>query len=679
MIEIKDIGHGEAFPLGATLSDRGVNFSVFAPHAERVELLLFRDEFDVNPQKIVLDPDKNRTYAYWHIFVSGLKENQFYGYRLDGEYNPSKGLYFDPSKVLVDPYAKMICGDYDRNLASQYGISNLHSCLKSAIINDKFDWGENNWKPRGRNSDSIVYELHVAGFTKNPNSGLEEGIRGTYSGLIEKIPYLKSLGITSVELLPVYAFDPQDAPGDNYNYWGYSPINFFALHAAYSSKRKPQEVIDEFKSMIKVFHENEIEVILDVVYNHTTENDAFNEGPTVCLRGFANNAYYLMDENKRYRNYSGTGNSINANHSVVRRMILDSLHYWVREMKVDGFRFDLASELSRGENGNPMMNSPILWSIDSDPILANVKIIAEPWDAAGLHQVRDFSGERWMIWNDDYRDTVKGFVSGRNHMVSRLARKYIGSYGEINARNSNLKPEQSLNFVSCHDGFTMRDSVSYNAKNNWANGEGNRDGHDDMFTWNSGMEGETSDSEVLALRDKQQRNLFSILLLSQGTPMFFMGDEVARSQKGNNNAYSQDNPIGWMDWDLVEKNADLLEFVQRLIAVRKEYLILNNRKYWSTIHRENVPYINFHGVKLYQPDYSPKSHSLSCEMVDKQAGEHLFLIMNMYWEKLDFELPKEKWYKVFDTESDFKVPLGIVGESIEVPPRSVTLLSTKEN
>lgn len=664
---------GKSFPLGATLYENGVNFSVFAPEAESVELLLFENDADTNPEKIFLKPLENKTYYYWHVFVPEIRENQLYGYRLHGEYNPTKGLYFDASKVMLDPYAKMICGSYDRAATAEFGVSNLHHCLKSAVINDDFDW-ENDIHPRHEFSRSIVYELHVAGFTKNLNSGLEENIRGTYTGLIHKIPYLKSLGITAVELLPIFAFDPQDAPGKNLNYWGYSPINFFALHAPYASEEEPQAIIHEFKRMTKAFHANDIEVYLDVVYNHTTENDAYNGGPNLCFRGFANNSYYLMDEMGRYKNFSGTGNSINANHSVVRRMILDSLRYWVKEMRVDGFRFDLASALSRGENGQVKENPPVLWSIDSDPILSETKIIAEPWDAAGLYQVNDFSGDRWVIWNDDFRDTVKGFVAGREGMVKNLMSKFMGSFGDMRMRHRVFKPEQSLNFVSSHDGFTMRDSVSYNKKNNWANGENNRDGHNDLYTWNSGSEGETEDKKILELRDRQQKNLFSILLLSQGTPMFWMGDEVARSQFGNNNAYCQDNPLGWMNWDLVRENTNFLSFVKKLINVSKSYEVFSHQNYWQTEPSEIYPYVQFHGVRLNQPDTSIKSHSLACELISPKHGEHFFLIMNMYWESLDFELPEGEWKLVFDTKSGFG-KVENFKETINSPSRCVILLS----
>ena len=666
---------GNSFNLGATLKSEGVNFCVFSPQATSVELLLFKDAKDENPIVIDLDPNENKSYNYWHVFVPGLKENQLYGYRLNGKYDPDRGLFFDSSKVLVDPYAKAIVGDYDRETASVFGKSNLKKCLKSAVINDdNFNW-EADAFPNHDLRSSIVYELHVAGFTKNKNSGLPESLRGTYKGLIEKIPYIKEMGITAVELMPVFAFDPQDAPKGKVNYWGYSPINFFAVHAPYASTQTPQQIVDEFKAMVKAFHEANLEVYLDVVYNHTTENNGKTNGPTLCLRGFANNAYYIM-ENGNFLNFTGTGNTLNANHSVVRRMIKDSLNYWVTKMRVDGFRFDLASVLSRDEDGQPLINSPILWSIDSDPILSRTKIIAEPWDAAGLYQVNDFNGDRWIVWNDRFRDVVRRFVKGDAGQVTEIYDKMMGSPNNLKMRHRAFLPEQSLNFVTCHDGFTMNDLVSYNIKHNLANGEQNRDGHNNSHSWNCGVEGETDDKEILKLRKKQIKNLFSILLLSQGTPMFTMGDEIQRTQYGNNNAYCQDNPTSWMDWDLLEKNKDIYRFVRNLIRIIKQFKILTYDFSYLKEEHESLPYIKFHGVKLNQPDYSFNSRALACEIIAPSYNEHVFMVMNMFWERLDFELPEGKIFKkVFDTQNDFT--MNEVFGKFNCPPRCVALFSEK--
>lgn len=662
---------GKQWPLGASLINGGVNFCVFSPHATQIELLLFKDVHDVHPQVIRLDPNVNKTYYYWHIWIPGLKENQLYAYRAHGPYDEKKGFLFDASKVLVDPYAKAIVGNYDRKIASERGRDNLHSCLKSAVICDDFDW-ENEELPKHDLAKSIIYELHVAGFTKNPNSKVQEKVRGTYSGLIEKIPYLKKLGVTAVELLPIYSFDSQDAPPGLTNYWGYSPINFFAVHAGYAAKIEPQEVINEFKNMIKAFHKADIEVILDVVYNHTTENNAYQNGPTLCMRGFANNSYYMLDEEGKFRNFSGTGNSVNANHSVVRRMIKDSLRYWVEEMHIDGFRFDLASVLSRNEKGQPLLNPPILWSIDSDPILANTKIIAEPWDAAGLNQVKDFAGDRWIVWNDKFRDTIRQFVKGDAGMVSNLAKIMLGSPNQLQARHTAFEPNQNLHFVTCHDGFTMKDLVSYNQKYNEANKEGNRDGSNQNHSWNCGVEGETKNENILNLRKKQIRNFFSLLLLSHGTPMILMGDEVMRTQNGNNNAYCHDSALTWMDWDLLGEHYEMYDFVNHLIRYTLKHKTFSHSTYFEHSANDETPFVDFHGVKLNQPDWSFHSRSLACEITATVYDEHFYIIMNMYHESLEFELPAGKWELVFNTEHGFHKYEA--QHSITCPGRTITCL-----
>ena len=662
---------GNPWPLGANLVGDGVNFSVFSPQATKIELLLFKDVNDFFPEVITLNPTTNKTYYYWHIWIPGLNQNQLYAYRAYGPYAPEKGFLFDDSKVLVDPYAKAIVGNYDRETANIRGKDNLHSCLKSAVICDDFDW-DAEYYPKHDLAKSVIYELHVAGFTKNLNSGVSENIRGTYSGLVEKIPYLKELGITAVELLPVYAFDDQDAPPNLKNYWGYSPINFFAVHSNYASKQMPQDVVDEFKHMIKAFHLADIEVILDVVYNHTTENDAHNDGPTLCMRGFANESYYMLDEQGDFRNFTGTGNTLNANHSVVRRMIKDSLLYWVEEMHIDGFRFDLASVLSRNESGEPLLNPPILWSIDSDPVLSSTKIIAEPWDAAGLNQVMNFAGDRWIIWNDGFRDTIRKFVRGDDGVIGELAKRMLGSQHEIKARHAQIEPNQNLHFITCHDGFTMYDLVSYNEKHNWANGEENRDGSNNNYSWNCGVEGSTENVEIQKLRAQQIRNFYSLLLLSHGTPMLLMGDEMMRTQNGNNNVYCQDNPLSWMNWDLMEKNIEMVDFVSHLIKYTQKHRTFSHSTYYENKANREIPYVDFHGIKLNQPDWGHFSKSLAYEIIAPVYDEHFYIIMNMYHENLEFELPQQTWEHIFNTEIGFnKIDIQC---KVNCPARTVMCL-----
>ena len=527
---------GVSAPLGATVLPDGVNFSVFSKHAVLLELLLFDDENAKQPARIIpLGADKHRTYHYWHVFVPDLRPGQVYAYRAHGPFDPDRGLWFDPEKVLLDPYglAVAVPKAYDRSAAARPG-DNLAVAMKSVVADpNRYDWQGD--LPLARPFvETVIYELHVGGFTRHPSSGVATEKRGTYAGVIEKIPYLKDLGVTAVELLPVFQFDAQDCPPGKTNYWGYAPVSFFAPHQAYSSQESSLAVLDEFRDMVKALHRAGLEVILDVVFNHTTEGG--RTGPTLCYRGLANDTYYILEKDKsRYADYTGCGNTLNANQSIVRRLIQDSLRYWVSQMHVDGFRFDLASILSRDEEGRLLPNPPVLWDIESDPLLADTKLIAEAWDAAGLYQVGSFIGDRWQEWNGRFRDDVRRFLKGDNGSVSGVAARILGSpdiYG-----HKEREAEQSINFVTCHDGFTLNDLVSYDRKHNEANGENDRDGSDDNLSWNCGVEGPTEDPTVEALRNRQVKNFFALELLSAGTPMLLMGDEVRRTQRGNNNAY----------------------------------------------------------------------------------------------------------------------------------------------
>jgi glycogen operon protein len=503
--------------------------------------------------------------------------------------------------------------------------------------------------------------------------------------LVEKIPYLKELGITTVELLPVFQFDPQDAPEGRVNYWGYQPVSFFAPHGAYSSRKSPLAVLDEFRDMVKAFHSAGIEVILDVVFNHTAEGG--DDGPTLCYRGLANNFYYLLTQDKsHYANYSGCGNTLNANQPIVRRMIQDSLRYWVMQMHVDGFRFDLASILSRDETGNPLPNPPVLWDIESDPLLAGSKLIAEAWDAAGLYQVGSFVGDTWQEWNGRFRDDVRRFVKGDKGTVSAIASRLLGSpdiYG-----HKEREPEQSVNFVTCHDGFTLNDLVSYNHKHNEDNGEDGRDGSNDNLSWNCGMEGLTDDPGIEALRNRQVKNFFTMELLAAGTPMLLMGDEVRRSQQGNNNAYCQDNEISWFDWSLLERYGDILRFVQQLNALRQRRDVVAEEDRLSLNDLLRRARIDWHGVALNHPDWSVDSHALAFTLRSLHHRHLIHGMLNAYWEPLTFELPalpaenRQNWRRCIDTalvspddiHSWEKAPL-IEQATYEVQARSVVLLA----
>ena len=677
---------GRSAPLGATVTCGGVNFSSYSRDASGVELLIFDREDDERPSRVIrLDQRVNRTYHYWHVFVPGLQPGQLYGYRVHGRFDPSKGLRFDPTKVLLDPYGRAVTvpRNYSRQAARQEG-DNAATAMKSVVVDlSLYDW-EGDAPLRRPSSQTIIYEMHVKGFTRHPTSGIPEATRGTFHGLIEKIPYLRDLGISAVELLPVFQFDPQDCPPGRVNYWGYAPVSFFAPHQAYSSRQDPVGPVDEFRDMVKYLHRAGIEVILDVVFNHTAESD--HHGPTLSFRGLDNSSYYLLEQDRsHYANYSGTGNTLNANHPIVRRMIVDSLRYWVEEMHVDGFRFDLASILARDSTGQVMTHPPVLWDIESDPALAGTKIIAEAWDAAGLYQVGSFVGDSWKEWNGRFRDDVRSFFRGEDSSVQRFADRLLGSH-EI-YRHEEREAEQSVNFVACHDGFTLNDLVSYDHKHNEANGEENRDGGNDNQSWNCGVEGPSANPEIERLRTRQVKNFMTATLLSLGLPMFLMGDEVRRTQNGNNNSYCQDNEANWFDWSLLAKHADVHRFVKLLIARRslRDTGPENQRMTLIQLIREGIK--GWHGIKLNQPDWSDHSHSVALSAELSKEALLVHFIFNAYWEPLEFELPRlrmgkgNSWRRWIDTFQE--VPEDIVPwqEASAIPectyragPRSVVVL-----
>jgi isoamylase len=622
-----------------------------------MDLLLFDQEDDARPARVIpIDAAANRSYHYWHVFVPSLRPAQLYAYRAHGPYDPANGLRFDPAKVLLDPYGRgvVVPKNYSRDAARTKG-DNSAMAMKSVVVDPcDYDW-EGDQPLQRPASRTVIYEMHVRGFTRHGSSGVSENARGAYAGLVEKIPYLQQLGITAVELMPVFQFDIQDAPPGLVNYWGYAPVSFFAPHDRYSSRRDRLGPVNEFRDMVKALHRAGIEVILDVVFNHTAEGN--HEGPTLSFRGLDNSTYYILEQDRsRYANYSGTGNTLNANHPVVRRLIVESLRYWVDQMHVDGFRFDLASILDRDELGNLLPNPPVLWDIDSDPALAGTKLIAEAWDAAGLYQVGSFIGDSWKEWNGRFRDDVRSFFRGDEGTVAFLADRLLGSpqiYG-----HKEREPEESVNFVTCHDGFTLNDLVSYNQKHNEANGEGNRDGADDNRSWNCGVEGPTDDPAIENLRNRQVKNFLTATMLSLGLPMILMGDEVRRTQHGNTNAYCQDNETSWFDWTLVARHADVHRFV-RLLNTRRllrdleadeprltlNQLLQRARKAW-------------HGVKLGEPDWSLRSHSLALSAEIPSENLILYAILNAYWEPLEFELPPagngsvDSWRRWIDTSLD---------------------------
>jgi isoamylase len=675
---------GQPSPLGANVTPDGVNFSLFSRTASGVELLLFDHEDDAKPiRRISLDSVGNHTYHYWHTFVPGLRPGQIYGYRVMGPTEPAQGLRFDPSKVLLDPYGRglVIPKNYSPEFAKQPG-DNTSTAMKNVVVDpSSYDW-QGDSPLRHPSARTVIYEMHLRGFTAHPNSGVGEKTRGTYAGLIEKIPYLQNLGITAVELLPIFGFDPHACPPGLVNYWGYQPLSFFAPHPAYSSQQDPLGAINEFRDMVKALHQAGIEVILDVVFNHTAEGGA--DGPTLSFRGIDNSTYYILEnEGSRYADYSGCGNTLNANHPVVRRMIIDSLRYWVTEMHVDGFRFDLASILSRDSSGNVLPNPPVLWDIESDPAIAGTKLIAEAWDAGGLYQVGSFVGDAWKEWNGRFRDDARDFFRGQPGSVGRLADRMLGSHDVYGHKKRG--PEQSVNFVTCHDGFSLNDLVSYNEKHNESNGEENRDGANDNKSWNCGVEGPSDDPSVEALRNRQVKNFLTVTMLSLGVPMIVMGDEVRRTQAGNNNAYCHDDESIWFDWSLVAKHADVHRFVRLLISRRLLRDVSHEHQRISLTQLINRANKSWHGVKLNQPDWGENSHSIAfgAELRDEKILFHL--ILNGYSEPLEFELPPLAaggcWKRWIDTSlaspediTDWQSAKYFTGKTYQCGPRSVAML-----
>lgn len=628
---------GESAPLGATPYSGGVSFSIYSRSATSVTLHFFNHVNDDLPSSVFkLDPHLNHTYHYWHVFVPGASPGQIYGYSIDGPRHLDRPT-FDPEKLLIDPYGREIIvpKNYSRAAASAPG-RNAGSAMKSVVVDaSDYDW-EGDRLLRHSPARTIIYEMHVRGFTQNSNSGVAIPHRGTYAGVIEKIPYLRELGITAIELLPVFQFDAQDCPLGATNYWGYAPIGFFSPHRAYSANQDPMGPTNEFRDMVKQLHRAGIEVILDVVFNHTAEGS--QQGPTLSFRGIDDATYYIhSSEGKTYANYSGCGNTLNADNPIVRRLVLDSLRYWVREMHVDGFRFDLASVLSRDSCGCPLPNPAVIWDIESDPALAGIKLIAEAWDAGGLYQVGRFVGDSWREWNGRFRDDVRDYVRGEPGVVRRLADRILGSPDVYAAERR--EAEQSVNFVTCHDGFTLNDLVSYNNKHNEVNGEENRDGANDNRSWNCGVEGPTQDLAIEQLRERQIKNFLTINVLAIGVPMLLMGDEVRRTQHGNNNAYCHDDESTWFDWSLLKKNSALLRFVRYLLQRRSMRTSEHETTRTNLTEMLSKSRTTWHGTKLNHPDWSDQSRSIALNAEFDKFGVGFHFMLNAYWKPLDFELP----------------------------------------
>ena len=667
---------GSALPLGTSQQENGSNFAFFSRHATRVRLELFDHPDDSTPSRqIDLDPACDRTGDVWHVWVDAIQPGQLYAYRVDGPYQPGDGQRFNFAKLLLDPYATAISrlDNWDFGKALGYDpsapdrdlvrseVDDAAAMPKCIFTQEHFDWNEDQ-SPRHPWSKTVIYETHVRGFTVHASSGVQTP--GTYRGLIEKIPYLKHLGVTAVELMPVQEFNENrgalahsqagEPLGD---YWGYNPVVFFAPKASYSSSGGLGQQKLEFKEMVQAFHRAGIEVILDVVFNHTGEGNEL--GPTLCFRGMDNAIFYTLEGDKRYyRDFTGTGNTINANHPVVRDHILAALRYWVVEMHLDGFRFDLASVLGRDESGKLLANAPLLERIAEDPILRDVKLIAEAWDAAGAYEVGSFSKRRWAEWNGRYRDDVRRFWRGDDGMLGLFASRLCGS-ADIYTR-SGKGPESSINFVTCHDGFTLNDLVSYRYKHNEPNGENNRDGTGDNFSENCGVEGETADAGIEALRNTQIKNFLLTLLISRGVPMLLGGDEFRRTQRGNNNAWCQDNDLSWFDWTYLERHREIYRFTRGMIAFRRAHPVLSEEKFYTPAE---IQWLDPAGEP---PNwFDPKEKAVACAIRESEKAS-LLLMFNAGTNQTDFAFPTLTrgfgWHLAVDTSCSGPRDLFTAGE-----------------
>jgi glycogen operon protein len=661
LCEVQAVRSGVPYPFGAHLRGDGVNFSIFSRHATGVRLDLFDYPEDSLPARsIILNPARNKTGDVWHVWLEGIRTGQLYGYRIAGAYAPHEGHRFNPDKLVVDPYATaiaMLPGQdflpalgYDASSPlgdlSQSEVDYAATAPKCVVTHADFDW-QGDQPLRHPWEATVIYELHVRGYTIHPTAGVP--FPGTYHGLIQKIPYLRDLGVTAVELMPVQEFNethllrvnPQTGERLK-NYWGYDPVSFFAPKASYASVRDAGAQVLEFKEMVRAFHAAGLEVILDVVFNHTVESNEL--GPTVCFRGIDNAIYYWLAEDRRYyRDFTGTGQTINATHPVVRDLILDALRYWVMEMHVDGFRFDLASVLGRDRRGHVLADAPLLERIAEDPILRDAKLIAEAWDAAGAYQVGSFAHRRWAEWNGQFRDDVRRFWRGDEDMAGRFASRICGSSDLY--LGSGKGPERSINFVTCHDGFTLNDLVSYARKHNEANGEDNRDGTNENYSANYGAEGECGDPSVEALRRRQIKNFLLTLAIARGVPMLLGGDEFRRSQRGNNNAYCQDNETSWVDWSLLQRNNEIFRFTRGVLALRRAHPALRREAFYTD---KDIRWLNPSGKSPNWLDARQKC--LAC-LIRGQDGPDLCLIFNADAVGITFVLPSSTrpWRLAADT------------------------------
>jgi isoamylase len=657
-----EVRAGTPLPWGAHQRGDGVNFALFSRHATRVRLEFYQNPDDNSAFKTIdLDPVHHRTGDVWHVWVRGISPGQLYGYRIEGPYQPEEGHRFNPHKLLLDPFARAIAGVREWNFRAARGydsssnladlsistVDNSGVAPKCVFIDPYFDW-EGDLPLKRPLSDTVIYETHVRGFTVHPSSGV--AYPGAFRGLGEKIPYLQDLGVTAIELMPVLEFNENESTRLNpitkerlKNYWGYDPVAFLAPKESYGIGGWPGQQTLEFRQMVKSFHRAGIEVILDIVLNHTAEGN--ETGPTICLRGTENSIFYMLENNRRYyKNFSGVGNTLNANHPVVREYVINVLRHWVMRAHVDGFRFDLASVLGRDQDGNILRNAPLLESIAEDPILRDVKLIAEAWDAGGAYQVGCFSERRWAEWNGRFRDDVRRFWRGDPGMMGQFAQRICGS-SDLYER-SGKGPESSLNFVTSHDGFTLNDLVSYSQKHNEQNGEYNQDGTDANYSDNCGVEGPSDSASVEGLRNRLIKTFLLSLFVSRGVPMLLGGDEFRRTQGGNNNAYCQDNEVSWFDWSLLEKHKEIHRFTREMMAFRRAHGVLRKDVFYTEAN------IKWFGPQGATPDWTdPRQKSFAC-LILGQSEPDLFLLFNANLEAVDFAIPalqQRMWHLAADT------------------------------
>jgi isoamylase len=698
--EVGDVQTGNPLPIGgAHEQGNGVNFVLFSRHATGVRLEFYKNSDDSSPSRIInLDPVRHRTGDVWHVWVRGIPTGQLYGYRVEGPYLPEEGHRFNAHKLLLDPYARSIAGveNWDFPAARGYDsssslidlsfstVDNAGTTPKCVFTDDHFDW-EMDSPPKHSASDTVIYETHVRGFTIHASSGVTHP--GTFAGLTEKIPYLQDLGVTAIELMPVLEFNENESYRLNpitkerlKNYWGYNPVAFFAPKRSYCLEGPHGWQLREFREMVKTFHRAGIEVILDIVLNHTVEGDEL--GPTISLRGIENSIFYMLQENgcRYYKNFSGVGNTLNANHPVVRELVRNVLRYWVMHMHVDGFRFDLASVLGRDEHGNILLNAPLLEDIAEDPILRDVKIIAEAWDAGGAYQVGDFSTKRWTEWNGRFRDDVRRFWVGDAGMIGSFASRICGSSDLY--RSSGKGPASSLNFVTCHDGFTLNDLVSYKQKHNDENGEFSRDGADANDSDNCGVEGPSQDPGVEDMRNRMIKNFLLTLFVSRGVPMLLGGDEFRRTQRGNNNAYCQDNEVSWFDWSLLEKHRDIQRFTRGMIGFRRAHPVLRRENFYT---EADIKWFAPNGAT---PEWAGQGQKSFACLILGQTEPDLFLLFNADASPVDFSIPVlpvgKIWCLAVDTSRPAPDDLFDPGKepsmqgqiSFRLEPRSSAILLT---